>query len=201
MPSRLTLILVLLLALTVVGLALFWQPGSPGTSDEPTGGDFVLRSADGPVDTSAMRGKVLLIYFGYTYCPDICPTTLAALSQTLNRLTPDEQAEVKTLFVSVDPARDTPQRLKDYVGFFQSSIIGVTGTPKEIARAARMYGAVYSRHDIPNDSNYVVDHSAWTYLVAPDGHLAGRLPYGATPAQMLTEIRKWLPSSTKKGTS
>lgn len=201
MPSRLTLILILLLATTVIGLALFWQPAGTGTDGEPSGGDFVLRSADGPVDTSTLRGKVLLIYFGYTYCPDICPTTLAALSQALNRLTPEEQAQVKTLFVSVDPARDTPQRLKDYVGFFQSSIIGVTGTPKEIARAARMYGAVYSRHDIRNDSNYVVDHSAWTYLVAPDGHLAGRLPYGATPAQMLTEIRKWLPSSTKKGTS
>jgi protein SCO1/2 len=201
MPSRLTLVLILLLASTVIGLALFWQPVGGGAGDEPSGGDFVLRSADGPVDTATLRGKVLLVYFGYTYCPDICPTTLAAVSQALNQLAPAEQSQVKTIFVSVDPARDTPQRLKDYAGFFQSSIIGVTGTPEEVARAARLYGAVYSRHDIGSDAGYVVDHSAWTYLVAPDGHLAARLPYGATPEQMLTEIRKWLPSSLKKGTS
>lgn len=201
MSSRLTFILILLLASTVIGLALFWHPGAPGSGGEPAGGDFVLRSADGPVDTASLRGNVVLVYFGYTYCPDICPTTLSAVAQALNQLAPDELAQVKTLFVSVDPARDTPQRLKDYAAFFHPSIVGVTGTPEEVAKAARLYGAVYARQDVGSDAGYVVDHSAWTYLVAPDGHLAGRLPYGATPAQMLTEIRKWLPSPLKKGTS
>jgi protein SCO1 len=201
MSPRLPLILILLLASTVIGLTLFWHPGAPTTAGEPAGGDFVLQSADGPLDTHNLRGKVVLIYFGYTYCPDICPTTLAAVGQALNQLTPAEAVQVKTVFVSVDPARDTPQRLKEYASFFQSNIVGVTGSAEAVAQAARLYGAVYARQDVGGASGYVVDHSAWTYVVAPDGHLAARLAYGATPEQMLAEIRKWLPSPITKGSS
>ncbi|HZV54551.1 MAG TPA: SCO family protein [Rhodocyclaceae bacterium] len=205
MSQRLLLALVVILATAVVGLALFWQPqlSPPSTAPgAPAGGDFVLDSADGPVDTAALRGKVVLVYFGYTYCPDICPTSLTVTSQALNQLSPAELALVKTVFVSVDPERDTPARLKDYVKFFHPSMVGVTGTPAAIAAAARKYGAIYARQDVGSTAGYVVDHSAWTYVVAPDGHLAGRIPHGATIEQTLAEIRKWLPSSpTPKGTS
>ena len=103
------------------------MPALPTTS-APTGGDFTLQSATGPVTLKDYRGKVVLLYFGYTYCPDICPTSLTATAQALGQLAPAELARVQTLFVSVDPERDTPARLKDYGAFFHPSIIGVTGT-------------------------------------------------------------------------
>jgi len=193
MFKRLALILISLLAVAAIVAALFWRPDAGGA---PAGGDFALESADGRVDTASLRGDVVLIYFGYTYCPDICPTTLVAVGQALKQLAPAELARVKTLFVSVDPARDAPQRLKDYAIFFHPSIVGVTGSPDQVAKAARLYGAVYARHDVDDKGNYVVDHSAWLYLLAPDGHLGARLPYGSTPDRMLAEIRKWLSSSS-----
>ncbi len=201
MSQRLLFALILLLASTVIGLALFWQPGQPGAPDAPAGGDFVLQSADGPLDTRSLRGKVVLIYFGYTYFPDICPTSLVTVAQVLKALAPAELDRVKTVFVSVDPERDTPQRLKDYTAFFHPGMVGVTGSDEEVAKAARLYGAVYARQDVGSKASYVVDHSAWTYLVAPDGRLVGRLAYGTPPEQILAEIRKWLPSPITKGTS
>jgi len=205
MSQRLLIALVVALAATTIGLALFWQPQlavGPGHPATPTGGDFVLTSADGPLDTANLRGKVLLIYFGYTYCPDICPTSLTATGQALNRLTAAELEQVKTVFVSVDPERDTPGRLKDYVAFFHPNMVGVTGTPDQIAAAARRYGAIYARQDVASTAGYVVDHSAWTYVVAPDGRLAGQLAHGASVEQIVAAIRKSLPSpSSAKGNS
>lgn len=196
MSSRWLLALITVLAAAVVGLALFWQP-QPAAPTAPghgpaAGGDFVLESADGPVDTATLRGKVVLIYFGYTYCPDICPTSLTVTSQALKALAPEELARVRMVFVSVDPERDTPARLKDYVAFFHPAIVGVTGGKDAIAAAARQYGAIYARQDV-GGAGYVVDHSAWTYVVAPDGKLAGRIPHGASVEQTLAEIRKHLP--------
>jgi len=100
---------------------------------------------------------------------------------------------VQTLFISVDPERDTPARLKDYAAFFHPSIIGITGTPAEISGIAKRYGASYAKQTLANASNYVVDHSALTYLVSPDGQLAGNLPHAAPPEQVLSAIRKLLP--------
>jgi protein SCO1 len=205
MSQRLLLALVIALAAAVVGLALFWQPqmlsvqGNPGA---PAGGDFVLTSADGPLDTASLRGKVVLIYFGYTYCPDICPTSLTATSQALNQLTAAEREQVKIVFVSVDPERDTPARLKDYAAFFHPNIVGVTGSPDQIAAAARRYGAIYARQNLGSTAGYVVDHSAWTYVVAPDGRLVGQLANGASVEQIVAAIRESLSSpSPVKGTS
>jgi protein SCO1 len=196
MSQRLLIALVIALAATIIGLALFWQPQLstvPGNPGAPAGGDFVLTSADGPLDTASLRGKVVLIYFGYTYCPDICPTSLTATSQALRQLTPTELEQVKTVFVSVDPERDTPARLKDYVAFFHPNIVGVTGTADQLSAAARRYGAIYARQDLGGTAGYAVDHSAWTYVVAPDGRLAGRLAHGASVEQTVAAIRTSLP--------
>lgn len=195
---------VALLATGIVGLALFWHPAPPAKAPPhaalppgtaPAGGDFTLQSAAGPVSLKDYRGKVVLLYFGYTYCPDICPTSLAATAQALSSLAPAELARVQTIFVSVDPERDTPERLRDYAAFFHPSMIGVTGSPAEIAELARRYGASYARQQLAGASNYVVDHSALTYVVAPDGHLAGSLPHAAPPDKVVAEIRKQLASS------
>lgn len=197
MTTRLLSLLMLVLA-GLVALAVFWQPTmpiEPEVPPGPSGGDFTLHSAEGPVDTATLRGKLVLVYFGYTYCPDICPTALASVAQALNSLTADEQARVRMVFVSVDPRRDTPARLKDYVAFFHPAIVGVTGSDAEIEAAAAKYGAFFTRHDTEDKTTYMVDHSAWIYIVAPDGRLVGRLEHGTSPDQTLADIRAWLPAS------
>jgi len=197
MPGRwLLLVLFVALAVLLAGVALRPQtePVPP-----PTGGDFVLQSADGPVDTRTLRGKVVLITFGYTYCPDICPTTLATLAEAVKQLSPAEARHLAVLFVSVDPERDTPPRLKDYAAFFHPAIVGVTGSRAQVDEAARRYGVSYARHDV-GGGNYLVDHSAWTYLVAADGRLVDRIAYGTPAEQITAAVRKQLHQTTSKGT-
>lgn len=158
----------------------------------PTGGDFVLRSADGPVDTRALRGKVLLIYFGYTHCPDVCPASLAAAAQTLNALSAEERAKVRLIMISVDPERDTPARLKEYAAYFHPEMVGITGSAEEIAAVARSFGAGYFRQPARPDGSYAVDHTTRTYVVAPDGKLAAALELNAPAEKYLDTVRALL---------
>jgi len=186
-----------LLAALVLGLAIFWQPELPERplprAALPEGGDFTLQSAGGPVSLKDFRGKVVLVYFGYTYCPDICPTSLAATSEGLKQLTPDELARVAMIFVSVDPKRDTPARLKEYVEFFHPSIVGVTGTPENIAEIAKHYAVFYAEQKVETaGEGYVVDHSADTYVIAADGKLVAKIAHATPSDQVAASIRKYL---------
>jgi protein SCO1 len=181
-----------LLALFIAVLAGCGDPSSP-VAGAPAGGDFVLQSAAGPVDTRTLRGKVLLIYFGYTHCPDVCPASMAAGAQALNTLTPEERAKTRMIMVSVDPARDTPAILRDYAAFFHAQMLGVTGPQAEIDAIAKSFGAGYARQPPDADGNYAVDHSAHTYLVGPDGKLAATIPLGTPTADVVAAIRKHLP--------
>ncbi len=185
-PLRIFLAL-LLLATALAGCSE-QRVEAPGA---PAGGDFVLRSAGGPVDTKALRGKVLLIYFGYTHCPDVCPASLAAAAQALNTMSAEERAKVRLIMVSVDPERDTPERLKDYAAYFHPEMLGVTGTAEEVAAVAKAYGAGYIRQPARPDGSYAVDHTTRTYVVAPDGKLAARLELG-TPADKFVETVRGL---------
>lgn len=196
MSLRLLQVIAGLLAALVVGLALFWQPELPERPlpKAATGaGDFTLQSADGPVSLKDFRGKLVLLYFGYTYCPDVCPTSLASTAGGLKLLKPEELARVAMLFISVDPERDTPARLKEYAEFFHPAIVGVTGSPQSVAEVARRYGVFYARQKVATAGDgYVVDHSSDTYLVAPSGELLGKIPHAAPPEQVVAEIRKRL---------
>jgi protein SCO1/2 len=197
MSERFLSVIAGLLAALVLGLAFFWHPELPERplprAAMSEGGEFTLQSADGPVSLKDFRGKVVLIYFGYTYCPDICPTSLAATAEGLKELTPDELARVAMIFVSVDPRRDTPARLKEYARFFHPAIVGVTGTPEEIAEVAKRYGVFYAEQSVATAGDgYVVDHSADTYVVAPDGKLVGRIAHATAPDQVAAIIRKYL---------
>lgn len=194
MSKRWLIVVALIAAAILAQMAWLWNR-LPATAAPklPPGGDFVLQSAAGPVDTASLRGNLVLVYFGYTFCPDICPTSLTATSEAFKRLAPAELAQVRLVFVSVDPQRDTPARLKEYTEFFHPNMTGVTGSADEVAQVAKRYGAAYARQDTGSAAGYVVDHSAWTYVVAPDGRLVARLPHGATVEQIVAEIRKWLP--------
>ena len=197
MSERILMAIAGLLAVLVLGLAIFWQPELPERplprAALPEGGDFTLQSAGGPVSLKDFRGKVVLVYFGYTYCPDICPTSLAATSEGLKQLTPDELARVAMIFVSVDPKRDTPARLKEYVEFFHPSIVGVTGTPENIAEIAKRYAVFYAEQKVETaGEGYVVDHSADTYVIAADGKMVAKIAHATPSDQVAASIRKYL---------
>lgn len=197
MSERLLLAVAAALATLVVGLALFWHPEPPARAlPQATGGrggDFTLMSAKGPVSLSDFRDKLVLIYFGYTYCPDICPTSLVATAEGLKQLTPAEQARVSMLFISVDPERDSPARLKEYAEFFHPAITGVTGDPEALADIAKRYGVFYAKQKAETASGgYVVDHTSETYVVAPGGKLVGKIAHAAPPEVVVAEIRNYL---------
>ena len=138
--------------------------------------DFTLTDQDGnPFRLSTMHGKVVLLAFGFTHCPNICPMTLANLAAVYNSLLPDEQKQVQVIFISVDPERDTPKVIKDYVPFFQASFIGLTGSPDQIAKVAKDYGAYYKAkyQDSQIAANYyTVEHSTEIYLINAKGEFA-----------------------------
>ncbi|HSG22008.1 MAG TPA: SCO family protein [Azonexus sp.] len=197
MSERVLVIIAGLLAALVLGLVLFWAPEMPERALPraaiAAGGDFTLESAGGPVSLKDYRGKLVLVYFGYTFCPDICPTSLAATAEGLKQLKPEEAARVAMIFISVDPERDTPARLKEYVEFFHPDLVGVTGSPENLAEIAKRYGVFYARQKVETaGGGYVVDHSADTYVVGPDGQLLSKIAHATPPDQVVAEIRKRL---------
>src|SRR6516165_11734381 len=165
--ARLLIILGVLLAVAVI---IGEPPARAGKSEVTIGGPFTLSTPDGTTVTDRIyRGKWLLVYFGYTFCPSSCPTTLLAVSMVLEGLGPDA-AQVRPLFITVDPERDTPKVMRQYIESFDPRIVGLTGTPQQIAAAAHEYGAYYVRHSTgsgPDD--YVMDHSTYLYLMDPRG--------------------------------
>ena len=189
----------LLLAGLLIWVAFYWNPASRervhqalNIASAPKGGDFELTSYKGPISLKQLRGKVVALYFGYTQCPDICPTSLGYLSLALGQLSPGELAEFQGLFVSVDPKRDTLQRLKDYGEYFHPAILGITGSVDEIDDVVKKYGAAYQVTQSNSQMGYIVDHSADTYLIDRQGKLRTVLPHGTAPADVLAEIRKLL---------
>lgn len=197
MSERILVVIAGLLAALVLGLALFWMPEMPERplpkAAMAAGGDFTLESASGPVSLKDYRGKLVLVYFGYTFCPDICPTSLASTAEGLKQLKPEEAARVAMIFISVDPERDTPPRLKEYAEFFHPSLVGVTGTPENLAEIAKRYGVFYARQKVETaGGGYVVDHSADTYVVGPNGQLVGKIAHATPSDRVVAEIRKHL---------
>ena len=163
-------------ALIAVTLVLVNRPaGGPqlgevvSTGQADVGGPFQLVDHNGrPVDESMLEGKWSLVFFGFTYCPDFCPTTLAALEATKQRLG-DKAKDLQIVFISVDPARDTPQALKDYLSSdgFPEGVIGLTGTPAQVRAAADAYRAYYQK--VGEGEGYTMNHSLTVYLMGPDG--------------------------------
>ncbi len=153
------------------------------------GGPFTLTDHDGRAVTDATyRGRLMLVFFGFTFCPDVCPTELQTVAAALDQLGP-RAAEVRPLFVSVDPGRDTPAKLRDYVALFHPAITGLTGTPEQVAAAARAYRVYYARVTPPGASEYLMDHSAFTYLMGRDGTLRAIFRPGASAEEIAAGLR------------
>jgi protein SCO1/2 len=140
-----------------------------------------------PVSLSDFKGQVALLYFGYTTCPDVCPTTLAQL-RLARQLLGQRGDEVQVLMVTVDPERDTVSLLADYMGHFDPSFIGLTGTPEEIAEIATYYGVFYERQESESALGYLVDHTATVMVVDRDGYLRLVYPYGTSAEDMAADL-------------
>jgi cytochrome oxidase Cu insertion factor (SCO1/SenC/PrrC family) len=160
---------------------------------EPIGGPFALIDQAGKPRTERdFRGKLLLVYFGFTYCPDVCPTDLQAIGQAMDQLSGDADS-VQPLFITLDPERDTPEHLAEYVPMFHPRLIGLTGSPAAIQKAAEAYRVYYKRVAFDkNPADYTVDHSAFIYLMDRDGKYLGFFPPGASAGQMVDMIRPHL---------
>jgi protein SCO1/2 len=165
---------------------------SEGLPDSPAiGGPFTLENPAGRTVTDRdLRGRYALIYFGYTFCPDVCPTTLNEVAGALldlgrraDRLTP--------VFITVDPHRDTPQVIGQYVAAFSPRLLGLTGTPDQVAQAAREYRVYYARHPTgPGPDDYSMDHSSILYLMDPEGRFVAPIAADESSAQMAADLAK-----------
>jgi protein SCO1 len=167
--------------------ALMW-------GQDPIGGPFELIDHTGALRTDAdYRGKLALIYFGYTHCPDVCPTDLQAMASALDLLG-DAAPAVQPLFITIDPERDTPGHLATYVPLFHPRLVGLTGEASAIRQVARAYKVYYAKVILPDSSDYVMDHSAFIYLLDAAGRYVGFFPPGTSPDRMATIIRPYLSS-------
>ena len=190
----LPIVIVLSITLLVAAIVLFWSTNlnnNAGIKGLPgMGGDFVLQSAEGNVTLSDYRGKIVILYFGYAFCPDVCPTSLGLLSLALAKLKPEELDKIQTFFISVDPERDTVEKLKTYANAFHPNIMGITGTADEIADVAKRYGVMYLKVELPGSAmGYAVDHSSRYYVVGSDGQMKKFIEHGTSPDDIVASLR------------
>ena len=157
------------------------------------GGAFALVDQHGrPFTDQDLRGTWSLLTFGYTTCPDVCPTELQTMAAALDLLGPDLAARVRPLFATIDPERDTPERLARYVALFHPRLVGLTGTPAQVAQAARAFRVYYARSRAEGSSDYLMDHSSFLYLLDPEGAVRALFRAGVTAEDLAAALRRRL---------
>jgi protein SCO1/2 len=196
---RFALAAVLLGALVILGVGVFLglahrdsPRGAAGTLlASAVGGPFRLVDQNGKMVTDAdLRGKWSLVYFGYTHCPDACPTALNDIAVALDELGPKRGA-VRPVFITVDPERDTPEVLKAYVTAFDAPILALTGTPEEIAQAAKSYRVYYAKHPEAG-GDYSMDHTSVIYVMDPQGRFTASFTHESSPEEIAERLKKLL---------
>ena len=193
-------VVVLAFVIVLAGSEYFAKRGaedtSTSTSNGPTvGGPFELVNHKGEVVTEkTFLGDYMMVFFGYTYCPDVCPTVLSDIATTLDILGDEKGGKITPVMISVDPARDTPEHLAEYVSFFHPRTVGLTGTEEQIKVAARTYRVYYSINKPQSDDplDYLVDHTSIVYLMGPDGKLVTHFSHGTTPEVIAERLGKIL---------
>ena len=203
-PARALVVFLAGLALLAFGVAAWlWsergpagtaQVGGASTSGAASiGGPFALIDQHGrPRSDRDFRDRFMLIYFGYTYCPDFCPTSLSTMTAALDLVAQSDAAlagRVVPLLITVDPERDTVDALAAYATHFHESLVALTGKPAEIAAAAEAYRVYYAKVEDPNASDYLVDHSTFIFLMGPDGRYLTHFPPGVTPEAIAEALK------------
>lgn len=203
MQMKKIIILVGLLAFALgIGLARYYlQESSPGletnvdgytkvnVTEGKFGGDFTLYKGDKPVSLSDFHGKLVVMYFGFASCPDVCPTTLTIIGSALKQLTPEELESVQPIFISIDPERDEGEKLDAYASYFHPSFIGITGTPDQVQKVANQYGGFFIKVESDSAMGYLVEHTSKTYIISKDGQYVSVLPHDMTRDLLLNAIR------------
>ncbi len=172
------------------------DPGEPPLAGATIGGEFELTSSTGDtVRWGDFDGQYRIVYFGFTYCPDICPTDMQRMAQGLKRLgeqQPDMAAKIQPIFISIDPERDTPEIVGEFTRAFGDNIIGLTGTPEQVKVAADAFKVYYERGEDTPDGTYLMNHSNIVYLFDPGGKPLATLPTDKGPDAVAAEIDKWV---------
>lgn len=183
------------LAIAMVAGTRFYLPADEAASSDqqgavPIGGPFTLTDQTGRRVTEAdYRGRLMLVYFGYTFCPDVCPLGLQTVAAALDELPADVQDQVVPLFITVDPERDTVPVMRDYVAAFHPRLVGLTGSEADVAATLRAYRVYASRSAAPaGDDGYLVDHSTFTYLMDRQGRYLAHFGHDTTPDAMAKRI-------------
>ncbi|MDC0070871.1 SCO family protein [Rhodobiaceae bacterium] len=158
------------------------------SQDSLPGGHFVLKDQNNQVFDSAASQKLMLIYFGFTYCPDVCPTTLIKVSDIIDRLKEDSK-EINSIFITVDPERDTPEILSDYVSAFHGDIIGLTGTKNEIDKVAEDWGVYYQKEILDGEEDYTMNHLDIIFLANANGEFIDYFPPKIQSVLIVEKIR------------
>lgn len=185
-----------------LGLAACSAPAADAPAAEPPlagatiGGPFELTDSDGQtVRWEDFRGQYVIIYFGFAFCPDICPTDVQRFTQGLAQFAesdPERASKIQPIFVSVDPKRDTPEIVGEFASAFSDKLIGLTGTPEQVKTAADNFRVYYERGEDTPDGGYLVNHSAITYLFGPEGEPLATLPTDQGPKAVAEELSKWV---------
>ena len=191
-PRVLYATLGMLLSVLLIGAGAFmWFGGNGSSGALGIGGPFTLQDGNGkPVTDRDFRGKYMLVYFGYTFCPDVCPTTLSAMADAMDKLGTAAD-RVQLLFITVDPKRDTPSVVKQYAAAFGPRVQGLTGSENEIARVAKEYRVYYAEHRTgPGPNDYSMDHSSVLYLMSPNGAFLAPVRADLPADEMAASLQK-----------
>jgi len=205
MPKRsnrlLLILMVVMMVAAAVTVVVMWYHVESGPRDQVTGaapaigGPFSLIDQTGaPVTDQTYKGRYRLIYFGYTFCPDACPTELQVMAQAVEALGADG-ARVQPIFVTIDPERDTSERLAGYVPLFDKNLVGLTGSPAAIAQVAKEYKVYYAKAEQPDGGPYMMNHSSFVYLMDPEGRFLTVFPSDMDGDKMASEIRRYMKAS------
>lgn len=175
---------------------LAWRVLNPPTASNAEraalaglGADFTLTNQHGGVTRLAdLRGDVVMVFFGYTYCPDFCPATLFTMAQA-RKLMGADASRFRGVFITVDPERDTLERLREYVGFYDPDFLALTGSAADLAQVARDFGVAFEKGEQKSDGGYLMGHTTFGYLIGPDGKVARLLPSSASPDEVAQAAR------------
>lgn len=191
--SLFAVLAVVVVAALAVGSRLVVWSGGEHAGQAAIGGPFTLVDGDGrTVTEQSFRGKWMLIYFGYTFCPDVCPTSLTVVAGALDKLEPAQADKVVPMLVTVDPTRDTPAVMKEYVSAFHPRMVGLTGSPEQVTATMKAFKVYAARGKGGDDTSYTVDHSSILYLMGPDGRFVAHFPHGTTADDLAAVLKKHL---------
>lgn len=188
--------LTMLFALLLLAACSSGGGDSPPLQGAKLGGPFTLTNQDGrPVSNSQFDGRYRLVYFGFTYCPDVCPVDLQNIGRAMRSLEksdPELAERIQPIFITVDPERDTPGVMKQYVSAFHPRLIGLTGTPDQIADVAKKHGVYFEKEEREGSSDYMMNHSRIAFLFGPEGEPIAILPHDQGPDAIAAELKRWV---------